>query len=136
MLTQNVINLLTQNAKTRNVKTLKLQLFHIWQNNVLIIQTAVSFQSPTISSQLAHVGLQRGGVFIKPTRANGWNCCSTKLYWPYSKRAGDWIRVFNIDGKSISSLKIIRKSVQKLVNLSNLRVIGLNAKVWYTFKNR
>ena len=29
-----------------------------------------------------------------------------------------------------------RKSIQKLVNVPNFSVIGLNSKEWYTFKNR
>ena len=31
---------------------------------------------------------------------------------------------------------VIGKSIQKLVNLPNLMVIGLNTKAWYTFKIR
>ena len=31
---------------------------------------------------------------------------------------------------------LCKKSIQKLVNMPNLRVISLNSKAWYAFKNR
>ena len=53
--------------------------------------------------------------------------------WLCLKRAGDWAHIFNID--SIDKWSCHLKKHLIVSNfLPNLRVIGLSAKVWYTFK--
>ena len=50
-----------------------------------------------------------------------------------SKQAGEWVQIFNIDLIEKWGLSSER-TLKKLVTLRDLRVIGFNAKAWYSFK--